>query len=645
MSLIFLLNLPIQLADWLLYNGACYPATFDDEPYYFFKEVHFFDDVERYTQGFSFYAKRYEHCSEEGNAEIIIDATPDYFEHPHRVYNVYNEADRVSDLKLIVTLQEPIAREASLYQLKVREYRRNTGKSGWFSNVAHPNGTIMSFDDYTEMVLKNELSSTYYVDQLKHWASLFSRRQILILSYHEMTSNPEVVQWRVTEFLGLKNVHGNLNRNEIESKYYVDDAPTRAAQVLEPLFSQSNNELYDFLDLTQGPWMEQKPFPRFDKPERFAYATVLGWSPSSSQNKLYLDAVRVLIRSLRHSATKADIVVLMAYHDPETESLLLKENVIVKLINRIQHSQNIDEFEPWFADIALAKLRVFELASYHRVQLLDADVAIDGEGSLDKLFAFFPESKLVSEGLGSDSPIRAGWMMIKPSQSDFNAMESILKNGNFEKTRGWNRLNLPVKYPGWTKSGDQSRSDWNFYGSSLEQGAIILLFPSQSFFLTKNSSSHACVHHYAGLLFHFFYALPKSENPLANDFELLKLVSDKELQEFGVVHFYGSRKPWSIVRTSLPVRMSSARKRWLHVYSSLDTIDVQNNLRDYVMPLTKIGSDQYSNARVLSGYIFAPTSSPSHAPTVTLTSSPVVLTSSPTVSKSVSFLGRILDTS
>jgi hypothetical protein len=158
-------------------------------------------------------------------------------------------------------------------------------------------------------------------------------------------------------------------------------------------------------------------------------------------------------------------------------------------------------------------------------------------------------------------------------------------------------------------------------------------------------SSHTSVHHYAGLLFHFFYALPKSENPLANDFELLQLVSDEELQEFGVVHFYGSRKPWSKVRTRLPVRMSSAQKRWFEVYSSLATTEVQDNLRDYVVPLTKIGSEQYSNARVLSGYILAPTSSPSHAPTVAQTSSPVVLTSSPTVSKSDGSLGCILDRS
>ncbi|KAL3779513.1 hypothetical protein HJC23_011149 [Cyclotella cryptica] len=561
----------VELADWLLFNHACNPATFDDEPYYFVKGVHFFDKVERYSQGLSFYAKRYEHCSEEDSTEIIIDATPDYFEHPQRIYDIYSEAGRLSDLKLIVILQEPFARESSLYDLRVREYTINSGNEGWFSTVAYSNGTIMSFENYAEAVLKDQLSGSHYVDQLKLWASLFNRRQILILSYDEVDSNPDMVQWRVTEFLDLKT-------DETESKHFAHDVPTRAAQVLQPLFSQSNEELYYFLDSTQGPLMEQRPFPRFKGPERFAYATVLGWSPSSSQNKLYLDAVRVLIRSLRKSATNADIIVLMAYHDPDVESLLLDEHVIVKLVNRIHHSQHIDEFEPWFVDIALAKLRAFELVGYHH-------------------------SKLVSEGLGPDSPIRAGWMMIKPSQSDFDAMEKILKDGSFDKIHGWNHLNVPVEYPGWMKSGDESRSDWNFYGSSLEQG----------------------------LLFHFFYASPKSVTPFANDFELLRLVSDQELQKFGLVHFYGSRKPWSKVRARLPARMSSARERWLQLYDSLSTTQAQGSQRDYVMPLTKVGSEQYSKARVLSGYILEPTSSPSHVPTVAPLSSHSVPTTSPTV--------------
>ena len=209
-------------------------------------------------------------------------------------------------------------------------------------------------------------------------------------------------------------------------------------------------------------------FPKFSQSKRFAYATVLGWSPSSSQNQLYLDAVRVLIRSIKETGTSADIVVLMTYHDRKSESLLLKEHAIVKHVDLIDHSQDIKEFEPWFVDIAFAKLRAFELNEYNRVQFIDADVAV--EKSLDDLFEAYPASELVSEGLGLDSPLRAGWMMLQPSQSNFNAMEGILKTGSFDKVHGWNHLDLPLEYPGLVKSG----SDWNFYGSSLEQGEILL---------------------------------------------------------------------------------------------------------------------------------------------------------------------------
>jgi hypothetical protein len=56
---------------------------------------------------------------------------------------------------------------------------------------------------------------------------------------------------------------------------------------------------------------------------KFAYASVLGWNPSAAQNKIYLDATRVLIRSLKDS--KADYVVLMSYYDELVESLLKSE--------------------------------------------------------------------------------------------------------------------------------------------------------------------------------------------------------------------------------------------------------------------------------------------------------------------------------
>ena len=195
----------------------------------------------------------------------------------------------------------------------------------------------------------------------------------------------------------------------------------------------------------------------------------MGKNPDESQNKLYVDAVRVLIKSLKDMGTAADILVLMMYDNFGVEHLLSTDGAFVKHIEPIEHERVFQNFEPWFADIALAKLRAFQLTDYERVQLLDADVAIEGGKSLDNLFLHAPSAQLVSEGLGKDSPLRAGWMLLYPSEDDFNALQSMILRGKFDELLGWDYLDLPVQYPGW-KSNQKSSEQWNFYGSELEQG-------------------------------------------------------------------------------------------------------------------------------------------------------------------------------
>lgn len=167
--------------------------------------------------------------------------------------------------------------------------------------------------------------------------------------------------------------------------------------------------------------------------------------------------------------TDADILVLVMYDDFGVEHLLTTDGAIVKHIKPIEHERVFQNFEPWFVDIAMAKLRAFQLTDYERVQLLDADIAIEGGKSLDNLFLHAPSAQLVSEGLGIDSPLRAGWMILYPSEDDFNALQSLILRGLFDERLGWDYLNLPVQYPGW-KSNQKSTEQWNFYGSELEQG-------------------------------------------------------------------------------------------------------------------------------------------------------------------------------
>ena len=204
--------------------------------------------------------------------------------------------------------------------------------------------------------------------------------------------------------------------------------------------------------------------------------TVLGWSPNRAQNQMYLEYVQVWIAFLQQSGTDADIVVLMLCNDAGAKSILKASGAIIKHIDPIEQAQDIEHFEPWFVDIVFAKLRAFELTEYERVQLMDSDVAIEDGKSLDPLFTFAKNSKLVSEGLGSESPLRAGWMLLKPSKDDFAYLESLVKNAPFDESLGWDYLDLPVDYPGWARTDELSLSKWGFYGSQLEQGKTFQLF-------------------------------------------------------------------------------------------------------------------------------------------------------------------------
>ena len=203
---------------------------------------------------------------------------------------------------------------------------------------------------------------------------------------------------------------------------------------------------------------------------------MLGKNPNESQNQVYIEAARVLVQSLKSSGTNADIIVLMLYWDTEIEQVLTSDGAIVKHIHPMKRYNATENFEPWFAEIALAKLRAFELFQYKRVQLLDSDVALVKGKNLDHMFLHSATTKLVSEGLGGDSPLRGGWILLKPSIDDFRNLEAIVNRGKFDQYSGWDYLDLPVDYPGW--SSHNHKEKWGFYGSQLEQGMYLCKYLS-----------------------------------------------------------------------------------------------------------------------------------------------------------------------
>lgn len=236
---------------------------FDGE---FVNEMHFFDITSAYSEGPNFYGKYFAHC--EGR-EYIMDATPQTLMYPNRVYKFYNDLKYdLSQLKLIVVLREPISREVSCYTHKRGKY--DGEKKQWYSDVAFEDGTIKSFEEYANTVLKDHLtptvsigkSASLYVKHLQEWMKYFNREQLLVLSFNELKEDPITFSWRIEQFLGNK-IPGIPIEHADDRGIDDNEVPLTAWQTLEEIFGPKNEELYQFLDKNHGPWMEQHPFPHF----------------------------------------------------------------------------------------------------------------------------------------------------------------------------------------------------------------------------------------------------------------------------------------------------------------------------------------------------------------------------------------------
>ena len=269
------------LSNWLFRAGVCNAAVFPGEPAYYSKEVHFFGKKARFSQGLSFYARRYKKC-QFGNSTMIarfrLDATPTTLLHPDEVHSFYQSAggSHLQKLKIIVSLREPIARELSLYNHQLSRYKKHPDPNAWYATIATADGTIKSFDDFIESVTipglntaRQASSLANYAKHLRRWFELFDPDNILILSYQEDIREGNDGKDRVRQFLNHP-FEGNgplAESNTHASKSKLRSVSCSARNRLQHLFQPMNEDLYKLLSSQKRPSMERQPFPPFAPPE------------------------------------------------------------------------------------------------------------------------------------------------------------------------------------------------------------------------------------------------------------------------------------------------------------------------------------------------------------------------------------------
>lgn len=257
------------IADWLFeFGGFVRPKIFGDEPWYYSKEVHFFDNEWRFSQGVGFYAQRF--CHEENNI-LTLDATPDTLPYPERVRSIYEEAgdNQINTVKFIVILREPVSRELSLYNHLAFDCRTlgSAKRNEWHDQVLKADGSIMSFEEFVRQTsipaLERENGpgqSTrhgMYAKHLSKWFQSFAREQILVLTYNELKRDPSKLRKRVQEFLGRK-IPGKLEQaNALDNPLKVRSPSQESKKLLSAAFQPMNEELFKLLKSNPGPQMEE----------------------------------------------------------------------------------------------------------------------------------------------------------------------------------------------------------------------------------------------------------------------------------------------------------------------------------------------------------------------------------------------------
>lgn len=228
------------------------------------KESHFFDNFKTYnSSGLEYYQRVFEHC--EGK-QLIVDGTPEFMKTGERIFDTYTKHGSLDKLKIIISLREPVSREISWYNHRLRDcpeqaYARSVCNAE--TNESVPFVDVVQ-QELAWKLSNNETRNVYgtYVQYLKVFFELFDRKNILILSYDEAKSNPKTLLQRIHKFLDLPGKPKQLpHDNSDKGKHEMP--PCAVQRALARRFKPYNQELFKLLEENPGPKMEQRPFPKF----------------------------------------------------------------------------------------------------------------------------------------------------------------------------------------------------------------------------------------------------------------------------------------------------------------------------------------------------------------------------------------------
>ena len=219
-----------------------------------YDEIGFFD--ENFHLGLNWYrsmfptkflkkkiAKRFGKC-------LTYDVTPSYIWKPWAARRI---KELFSGIKLIAVLRNPTDRAYSQYHLSLRN---GVVKSSFEEVIEEDIKTFKKFEDsgsiiddehFRHYIKKSYLGRGFYAHHLKIWFELFDRKQILILTSEELSTDTNKTMNKIFQFLDLPNyeIPDTVKRNT--ANYSNMNMDTR--KKLISFYSRYNQDLSKLLNV------------------------------------------------------------------------------------------------------------------------------------------------------------------------------------------------------------------------------------------------------------------------------------------------------------------------------------------------------------------------------------------------------------
>ena len=235
---------------WAIHNYLLQHPDVD----YSARNIHFFEYA--YSNKISWYkshfpTKLYKSLVESIHKRkcLMSEHTSTYLHHPLIPQRV---KDGIPDVKLIVSLRNPIDRAYSNYHMFVRiGTEKRTFEDAVFSElkrieiIKENDNFQIKNPNFSNCIEFNYLRHGTYVDKLENWLKFFRREQFCIVENKDLSKNPQQVLDKIFEFLNVPHFKLRQEERWNVGKYKKMKESTR--KTLEDFFKPYNERLYKLL--------------------------------------------------------------------------------------------------------------------------------------------------------------------------------------------------------------------------------------------------------------------------------------------------------------------------------------------------------------------------------------------------------------